>query len=228
MCNVHTLNSRLMTLSIPQMLQRNIYRAGLFQLDGSLELPPSTRDPTSPRREASLLTRRTFFKGPPFFLPLFTGYGYRMIRIKQPSIADCTPLTDLVLRSKAHWGYDAAFMDACRDELAVRPEHIGTDLTRMACVSGKIAAYGRICGPVEEAELDALFVDPDYMGTGIGGRLLAHLMVLARSAGMRELEIAADPGAEGFYLRMGAVRTGEIPSGSIPGRTLPLLNLALV
>ena len=29
--------------------------------------------------------------------------------------ADC--LTALCMRSKAHWGYDAAFMHACREEL---------------------------------------------------------------------------------------------------------------
>lgn len=45
----------------------------------------------------------------------------------------------------------------------------------------------------------------------------------AAAAGMAALSVDADPHAEGFYLRMGAVRRGEAPSRSVPGRTLPLM-----
>nr|WP_211354784.1 hypothetical protein [Stackebrandtia albiflava] len=38
----------------------------------------------------------------------------------------------------------------------------------------------------------------------------------------------ADPGAEPFYRRMGAVRIGEAPSGSVPGRVLPRMTVRLV
>ncbi|HEY6741630.1 MAG TPA: hypothetical protein VI110_04665, partial [Lapillicoccus sp.] len=40
-------------------------------------------------------------------------------------------LSDLALRSKAHWGYGAAFLEACRDELTLRPEQAaGTRVLR--------------------------------------------------------------------------------------------------
>jgi len=35
---------------------------------------------------------------------------------------ECGLLTELALRSKAVWGYDAAFMEACREELTIRRE----------------------------------------------------------------------------------------------------------
>ncbi len=41
------------------------------------------------------------------------------------------------------------------------------------------------------------------------------------------LSIQSDPHAEGFYLRLGARRTGEAPSQSIPGRLLPMLEFDL-
>lgn len=132
------------------------------------------------------------------------------------------------MRSKAHWGYDEAFMASCADELAVRPRHLTDGITRMACIDGRAVAYGRVCGTGEDAELDALFVDPHYIGAGIGRRLLSHLTVLARAAGIRQLEIASDPGARGFYESSGAVQVGEIASGSISGRTLPLMRLPLL
>ena len=43
----------------------------------------------------------------------------------------------------------------------------------------------------------------------------------------RIADIQADPGAVGFYERMGAERTGQAPSASIPGRVLPVLAFSL-
>ena len=33
-------------------------------------------------------------------------------------------LTELAIRSKGHWGHDAAFLERARPELTVRPEHL--------------------------------------------------------------------------------------------------------
>jgi GNAT superfamily N-acetyltransferase len=73
-------------------------------------------------------------------------------------------------------------------------------------------------------EIGALFVEPGVMGAGVGRVLWAHAVAAARAAGFVRLRIDADPGAEGFYLRMGARRCGDSPSGSVPGRTLPRLE----
>jgi hypothetical protein len=48
---------------------------------------------------------------------------------------------------------------------------------------------------------------------------------LAGTPPMGTLE--ADPGAEPFYLAMGARRCGSVRSGSIPGRLLPVLESAV-
>lgn len=39
------------------------------------------------------------------------------MRLKPARIGECAELTDLVMRSKASNGYDAAFMEACRADL---------------------------------------------------------------------------------------------------------------
>jgi len=41
----------------------------------------------------------------------------RQIRI--PKVHELTVLTDLCMRSKAVWGYNKQFMDACRAELTI-------------------------------------------------------------------------------------------------------------
>src|SRR4051812_27147684 len=125
------------------------------------------------------------------------------------------------MRSKAHWGYDDAFMAACRDELTIRAEHIPR--VDVADVDGDIVGMVRL----ESGCIEDLFVEPAAIGTGVGRALFRHVVRRAAAEGMARLSIDADPNAEGFYASMGAVRVGEAPSQSIPGRMLPLLELSV-
>ena len=42
------------------------------------------------------------------------------LTIRTPRPDELSSLSDLCFRSKAVWGYDAAFMEACRGELTLR------------------------------------------------------------------------------------------------------------
>jgi GNAT superfamily N-acetyltransferase len=77
------------------------------------------------------------------------------------------------------------------------------------------------------AELDAFFVDPAAMGQGIGRRLWRHAVSTATKLGCSEMVWQSDPKAEGFYLAMGARRSGESASTVMPGRMLPLMRFRL-
>jgi hypothetical protein len=52
-----------------------------------------------------------------------------------------------------------------------------------------------------------------------------HAVLVAGRLGFERITLEADPGAEPFYLAMGARRIGSVPSGSIPGRFIPLLDV---
>jgi GNAT superfamily N-acetyltransferase len=137
-------------------------------------------------------------------------------------------LTELVLRSKAHWGYDEAFMAACRDELTLTPDQLVPGRTLVAADGdGTPLGFALLAGDAPVGELAMLFVEPSAIGQGIGGRLYRELLTLAREAGFTHLTIDADPQAADFYAAQGAVRTGETPSASIPGRVLPLFTVVL-
>ncbi|MCP8708775.1 GNAT family N-acetyltransferase [Streptomyces sp. AC04842] len=144
-----------------------------------------------------------------------------LIRNARPDEAG--ELTELALRSKAHWGYDEAFMASCREELTVRPSEVAGRRTALAERDGRILGFTTVDGSPPEGALGMMFVDPSALGQGMGRALFAHALATARAAGFRRLTIDADPNAEPFYRAMGAVRIGETPSGSIPGRVLPLL-----
>jgi GNAT superfamily N-acetyltransferase len=136
-------------------------------------------------------------------------------------------LSELALRSKAYWGYDQDFLDACRAELTFDPADVPARRIVVAESAGQVLGFYSLDGQPPQAELGNLWLDPVAIGTGLGRRLWQHALEVARGAGFTVLRIEADPHAEGFYLAMGAQPAGSSPSGSITGRTLPLLTLYL-
>ncbi|WP_375691416.1 GNAT family N-acetyltransferase [Pseudooceanicola sp. LIPI14-2-Ac024] len=138
---------------------------------------------------------------------------------------DLGALSALCLRSKAHWGYDAAVMRACEAELTLRPVELLHCDVGLAARDGVLVAVAQV--DPRAGELDKLFVAPGAMGQGLGRAMMAWAAAAARLRGLHALRIAADPGAEHFYIGLGAERVGRVASGSIPGRFLPLLRLSL-
>lgn len=147
--------------------------------------------------------------------------------IRSATSHEAPALGDLAFRSKAYWGYSDEFMAACKDDLQVTPEDCDAGLVHVATDGDTITGYYRISGEDQQGKLDDLFVDPDYIGRGVGKELLTEAITHARALGYAALEIHSDPNAEAFYLHMGALRIGAIPSGSIADRELSLLTLPI-
>lgn len=150
-------------------------------------------------------------------------------RIRPARPEEAAALTALCLRSKAYWGYDPAFMEACADELTVTPARIARRLTYVCEERGALVGMYSL-DPLDDPariELDLLYVDPAAIGDGHGRALVEHARTTARSLGARLLVVQADPNAAGFYAAMGGVQLGDRPSESIAGRSLPVFELAL-
>lgn len=148
--------------------------------------------------------------------------------ILRPARPDEAPaISALALRSKGHWGYDAAFLEACREDLTIEPDWCDGVRLVVAAEDGVLLGYARIAGGPPAGELDGLFVDPPAIGRGVGGLLLRHSLETAADLGIEILEIDSDPYAEPFYRHAGAVRTGTSPSTVDPTRSLPHLTLAV-
>ena len=132
-------------------------------------------------------------------------------------------LTALCIRSKAHWGYDAAFMRKSAAALLVSEASIAAGRVLVATdAAGRTIGTVSIAEDDEGAELALMFVDPPAMGGGTGRKLFEEAVRLARRFGYRRMTILADPNAAPFYERMGARFLRDAPSDAIPGRSLPL------
>ncbi len=152
------------------------------------------------------------------------------ITLRPARLEDLATLTDISLRAKAHWGYGDAFMEACRAELTVTAADLSTSTYQVAEQGGALIG---LCGLTKPeagddcCELHSLFVAPEAMGQGLGQLLMAWAIDEAKRRGATLIRLDADPFAEGFYAKMGAICVGRVPSASIPGRSLPLMELTL-
>lgn len=143
--------------------------------------------------------------------------------IRPPAIQELPALSALCFRSKAVWGYDSDFMEACRRELSIEPCDLRYTSVAVAEQDGGLAGVAQIKVIGREADLLKLFVEPAVLRGGIGRALFTWAADLATSQGADRLLIEADPDATAFYRRMGARDVGLASSGSISGRMLPRL-----
>jgi len=151
-----------------------------------------------------------------------------MPAIRAAQVGEATKLTALCVRSKAHWGYDAEFMRRSAASLRVSSADIALGRVLVA-VDGRDRALGvaSVIPDGASADLDLFFVDPPFMGRGVGRVLFKAAVQAAFMSDTRTLTILADPNAAAFYERMGARFLRNAPSDAIPGRTLPLYEYDL-
>ena len=111
-----------------------------------------------------------------------------------------TALRELTFRSKAHWGYD-------RELVARWADGLGFDGVRERWVAerdGEIVAWAALIPPAGGVcVLDDLWVDPPWIGHGLGTRLFRLAADRARELGAARLEWGAERHALGFYEKLG-------------------------
>ncbi len=151
-------------------------------------------------------------------------------RIRPALLPEAEQLSALALRSKAYWGYSPKFMAACCEELSQSPEKISAPEFHffVSEVEGVITGFYALEQlSLEQFELEALFVEPDWIGQGIGRFLMEHAKAEAQRLGGQSIYIHADPNAAAFYKAIGGILTGQKKSASIPGRVLPIYIISL-
>ena len=144
--------------------------------------------------------------------------------IRQASADEATLLTEIALQAKRHWGYPESWIKHWEPDLTITPAFISTNLVFVAEEAGETRGFYALCINDAKAELEHMWVKPEFIGTGIGKELFLNAMDRVAELNVRELAITADPNAASFYEHMGAERVGEVDS-SIEGRKLPRLKI---
>ena len=147
--------------------------------------------------------------------------------LRPAQLKDLPALSALCLRSKAYWGYEATFMEACREALTLRPPDLEKSRIMAAWHEGNPIGVVDVSHDGRIGHLDKLFVDPPWIGRKVGKELFLWATDALRVLEVSVMRIEADPGALPFYCAKGARQIGEAPSEVIAGRQLPLLEITL-
>lgn len=133
--------------------------------------------------------------------------------IRRAAARDAKRLTRLVRGSSAYQGHYAPMIAGYR----VGPDYI--ECHEVFAATGEddrvLGFYALVLSqpePDAAPELDLMFVADDVQGLGIGRLMIEHMRGRARAAGHDSVRVVAHPPAEGFYLGVGARRTGTVPA----------------
>ncbi|MDW3195153.1 MAG: GNAT family N-acetyltransferase [Cytophagales bacterium] len=149
------------------------------------------------------------------------------MKISEATYSIAHSLTELTIRSKAHWGYSPEQMEAWRADLTISEDYVAQNHVFALKDQQQILGYYSF---FEESsavvKLDNLFIDPDFMGQGFGGKLMDDFIQKVEIMGFEKVTLDADPNARTFYLKYGFRIAGRLET-SIPGRYLPVMRLDL-
>jgi GNAT superfamily N-acetyltransferase len=144
----------------------------------------------------------------------------------QPS--EAATLSAIAWAAKASWDYPSDWMQQWQEQLTITPIFIAENEVFGAIINRQTVAFHALLQSADVLRLEHLWVLPNWMGQGIGRALFRHASKRAAARGVLSLTIEADPNAEPFYRRMGAIRSGVIAT-EIDGhrRDLPILTFDL-
>ena len=144
----------------------------------------------------------------------------------RPGAADeGTRLKEIAIASKGFWGYEPERVREWADRGDFSPARMQELTVFVAESEGRAIAWASLIPKEDVAWLEDLWVEPDWIGKGVGARLFRHAAEHARRDGATRLEWEAEPNALGFYEKMGARQVRE--SVSEWGRTLSVMAVEL-
>jgi GNAT superfamily N-acetyltransferase len=140
--------------------------------------------------------------------------------------ADFGRLREIAVDAKAHWGYDRGRVEEWAAAGDFERESLGKRLVYVAEADGEPVGWASLVPRGEAGWLEDLWVEPAWIGRGVGRMLFEHVKERARDLGVARLEWEAEPNARGFYERMGGsyVRESEVTEW---GRVLEVLGVEL-
>jgi len=148
--------------------------------------------------------------------------------IKLAEQQDHRELTRIAFASKRYWGYPEEWIEGWIDDLTISPSYIGDNyiFKIIESLSERICGFCAIEHHRNEMELEVahLWIDPSHIGKNLGRNVFEFAIGNLASLPFHKIVVIADPNAQGFYEKLGFVRTGEVES-TPADRFLPVMEM---
>jgi len=134
-----------------------------------------------------------------------------LVAIRTAELADHDEVQDVRRRSSLSNQGDRENILANPDTLDYDPTPLREGRARVALRDGRIIGFATTAGD-DQLELEALFVDPPSMRTGVGRALIEDLVENAKARGITRVNVTANHHALAFYEALGFVDDGLVPT----------------
>lgn len=149
------------------------------------------------------------------------------MKIEQALRTDAKDLTELTIRSKAHWNYGDKQIEEWRAELTISENYINdNNIYKLVIDKLLIGFYAYQAESNTDIKLNYLFVEPKYIGKRYGKLLMLDFLRRIENSEFKRVVLDADPNAEKFYSKFGFVVIGKLKS-TIKDRFLPIMALSV-
>jgi GNAT superfamily N-acetyltransferase len=141
------------------------------------------------------------------------------VSVRTAVVAERRALEELMMRASVAGTRYGVELRANPDAVSVPREQFADGLVRVAeRDDGSVAGFAVLLPPVDGVcELDAIFVEPEVMGSGVGRALMEDAAERALAWGATAIEVVANPDAAGFYERAGFTAGSEVATRFGPG-----------
>ncbi len=148
------------------------------------------------------------------------------MRIEKATVKDAKELTELTIRSKSYWNYGVQQIEEWKNDLTITAGYILEKEVYKLFDKNQIIGYYSFFLEQNNTDikLDNLFVAPNFIGKGIGKKLMIDFFRRILMIKFNRVLLDADPNAENFYSHLGFNVIGKLES-SIANRHLPIMEM---
>ena len=130
--------------------------------------------------------------------------------IRDAEIDDLDALNDVYRRASLSNDGDRALLLAHPEVLVLSAASLAQGRMRVVAVERTVVGFATTSVHDHHLELDALFVDPDWMRRGIAHDLVRDAVAIARAVGLDRIEVTGNDHAREFYAQAGFVPFGVV------------------
>jgi N-acetylglutamate synthase-like GNAT family acetyltransferase len=135
-------------------------------------------------------------------------------------------LREIAIASKSHWGYEDSQVRAWAAQGDFSAEGLARKQFLVAEADGRAVGFASLVPEGDLCVLDDLWLEPAWIGRGVGTELFKASLDRARRLEARRIEWEAEPNAVGFYEKMGARYLRDSEPTQL-GRVIPVMGLDL-